>query len=1267
MRLAASLLFASIFCGTSALADPPLPFPAAAGFDQFASRGVFKVTLSPALGGQTFVISVNDPATIVFRSAPLVDGGAGGDTSGVLGAVTALCPGGTTPGTTSAQIGFHPAGYELGVAQEVHTEMACLNMTGGGWAVRAGRNAPIRSRSLGEVESRAAGNQGFPADSFFNLFLEVQSPAGAPFGGRVLFNRTPILVEEHGITAFPPNAANYLHSFSIAGRVALFFNEQGVEKFAGWLSQGTHAVAAPNACLKRGKSDFPVVYSVDGPGNGAEGLLQPDPNFPFGHPVPNDVFALGPAGPNGYQTEGEVFQSSAFALGLVPDATNVDRMSATLGIGPAPGGVSYHGPFKPNQGGANPFPGPMVPSVGTFGLKKGDNIDALSFGRDGGNVLVFSVTPATAGLAGTGVNFQAVASPRARRIGGGVPSNGGGDPGHEAAGDLFVSPRFAPFGVGHELRGLTPVPLGTNGLLVDEFDLGLQAPAVRHHKPGVGTAEDDVDAIELSNAAIVDQNGDGVPGDGDLGAYAPVFFSLHKQANSPSLGMADLHPGCAAPAADPDGVTPDDILVSPPPNCMPQILPFDFAIYARGVADIGLLAGDDLRDLALADRTLAGELPDGKLTPMRDSILFSLAANSPSLAANANPNMPAGAHTPADVFQKTFGVAGITLYASAADLGLKDVDEIDALDVGWGGCVCPPPAVGCNCAECGQDVDNDQICGVDDVCPNVSDPDQADCDGDGVGDLCDNCPADYNPDQRDSDNDGIGDACDPDGPGPPVNDDCANALSVGDGHTFFNTNGATDVGPSHAACDVGNDGQVQKDIWYRYVATCSGNVTVSLCGSSYTSKVAVYNGTGCSLSDSNLYACSHDACGTVSFPATLGNGYLIRAGGKAGASGAGILTISCVANAPSCVPVTPTEAELPCTYPDQNGGCAAPSGQTASISCGQTVTGWGGSLGVVDDVDAYQVFMPGPGQLTWSVTSEFDVVASIVGDACPPAVIATNTGAACGPVTVTACVQGGMNYRLVVSPLSTSPPVSCTAQYSATLTCGSCSIPTNGACPAVGSCGAGQNNTPGCSDAGCCNVVCSFDPFCCDVNWDSLCARESADACDCSDANVCTDDFVVLNAGCGHTNNTAPCDDASTCTVNDTCTGGVCVGTPVPTYFSGFLSVSKVSLPGGEPDGNVTVSWPTVRTVDVVRGDLPAMRSSGGVTNVNLCIANDLNGTSVADNAVPPSGTAYYFLARAFAPGCAVVGSYTEGVASEKVGAGGNRDADIASDPDACP
>ncbi len=49
----------------------------------------------------------------------------------------------------------------------------------------------------------------------------------------------------------------------------------------------------------------------------------------------------------------------------------------------------------------------------------------------------------------------------------------------------------------------------------------------------------------------------------------------------------------------------------------------------------------------------------------------------------------------------------------------------------------------------------------------------------------------------------------------------------------------------------------------------------------------------------------------------------------------------------------------------------------------------------------------------------------------------------------------------------------------------------------------------------------------------------------CDDENVCTDNACDPATGCVFTNNSAPCDDETACTEDDTCSGGTCAGTPL--------------------------------------------------------------------------------------------------------------------------
>ncbi len=133
---------------------------------------------------------------------------------------------------------------------------------------------------------------------------------------------------------------------------------------------------------------------------------------------------------------------------------------------------------------------------------------------------------------------------------------------------------------------------------------------------------------------------------------------------------------------------------------------------------------------------------------------------------------------------------------------------------------------------------------------------------------------------------------------PPANDDCANALPIFDGATAFSTVDATTDGPSHAG-DCQFDGQTYEDIWYEYIATCNGTLTVSTCSAAdYDTDIVVYDGNDCSMLV--RLGCNDDAFGCVGFtsmvnvPVVAGNPYLIRIGGfTAGDEGTGTVTCTC--------------------------------------------------------------------------------------------------------------------------------------------------------------------------------------------------------------------------------------------------------------------------------------------------------------------------------------------------------------------------------------
>ncbi|NVM22225.1 MAG: hypothetical protein HWN68_10655, partial [Desulfobacterales bacterium] len=111
-----------------------------------------------------------------------------------------------------------------------------------------------------------------------------------------------------------------------------------------------------------------------------------------------------------------------------------------------------------------------------------------------------------------------------------------------------------------------------------------------------------------------------------------------------------------------------------------------------------------------------------------------------------------------------------------------------------------------------------------------------------------------------------------------INDDCGDAIHLSGNvrDHQFDTTSATFDGHGHCA--------IAPNIWYVYTATQSGGLTVSLCGSSYDTTLAVYNGSDCPPKLEDMIRCNDDFdfCGKqsqVTFFASAGREYLIEIGG----------------------------------------------------------------------------------------------------------------------------------------------------------------------------------------------------------------------------------------------------------------------------------------------------------------------------------------------------------------------------------------------------
>ncbi len=132
---------------------------------------------------------------------------------------------------------------------------------------------------------------------------------------------------------------------------------------------------------------------------------------------------------------------------------------------------------------------------------------------------------------------------------------------------------------------------------------------------------------------------------------------------------------------------------------------------------------------------------------------------------------------------------------------------------------------------------------------------------------------------------------------PPLNDDCSQRQGAS-GTVNFNTTGATTDGVATNNC-----GQISNDLWYNYPSLCDGTVTLTLNGTGWTPKVAVYTGSTCDNWSAREVVCGLGSGNQtiVQFPATSGQGFTVRIGGNTASNfGAGVATFTCTPSGPTC-------------------------------------------------------------------------------------------------------------------------------------------------------------------------------------------------------------------------------------------------------------------------------------------------------------------------------------------------------------------------------
>lgn len=133
----------------------------------------------------------------------------------------------------------------------------------------------------------------------------------------------------------------------------------------------------------------------------------------------------------------------------------------------------------------------------------------------------------------------------------------------------------------------------------------------------------------------------------------------------------------------------------------------------------------------------------------------------------------------------------------------------------------------------------------------------------------------------------------------PDNDVCAEALVLNDGATEISNEGAGADGPLEPGCFSGG-GVIDRDVWYRYSASCTGQLTINLCDTTFDARLSVYAETCPEGESSDPIACAESGCpegpgSIIELDCALGEQFLIRVGGTNGDFGAATIRLTCEA------------------------------------------------------------------------------------------------------------------------------------------------------------------------------------------------------------------------------------------------------------------------------------------------------------------------------------------------------------------------------------
>ncbi|HAW95789.1 MAG TPA: hypothetical protein DCX60_05885 [Phycisphaerales bacterium] len=270
---------------------------------------------------------------------------------------------------------------------------------------------------------------------------------------------------------------------------------------------------------------------------------------------------------------------------------------------------------------------------------------------------------------------------------------------------------------------------------------------------------------------------------------------------------------------------------------------------------------------------------------------------------------------------------------------------------------------------------------------------------------------------------------------PPENNGCSDAIPVFSGNTQFSNIQANTDGPLSSACSTLGSGVIHNDIWFEFIATQTGTLSLSTCNQAdFDTRIAVYVGSCEMLTEVGCNDDGFECSGYTSellTPCVEDERYLIRLGSfHPSQSGQGVITIEI---SPPCFfgCEENTRSELEACGSFANDGCGAgylggvdggqllhdvPHG-SETIGLNETICGSWHFDGSVRDTDWYRLVVPEPGATLDIVveSSEFmEANLFIAAESCPLEILEYVTGGCRTDISLDWVTAGA--YQIIVAP-----------------------------------------------------------------------------------------------------------------------------------------------------------------------------------------------------------------------------------------------------------